>query len=72
MPRQNFLKSAGASVFLSESSPKDKLLYFNEKELATQGIPYEIGGNTEKIFDADYFVTSPGISPNSEIIPESI
>jgi len=61
------LKNAGASVFLSESSPKDKLLYFNEKDFATQGIPYEIGGNTEKIFDADYFVTSPGIPPNSEI-----
>jgi len=61
------LKNAGASVFLSESSPKDKLLYFNEKDFATQEIPYEIGGNTEKIFDADYFVTSPGIPPNSEI-----
>ncbi len=61
------LKNAGASVFLSESSPKEKLLYFNEKEFAGYGIPYEIGGNTDKIFDADYFVTSPGIPPNSEI-----
>ncbi len=61
------LKNAGASVFLSDSSPKEKLLYFDEKEFAKHGIPYEIGGNTEKIFDADYFVTSPGIPPNSEI-----
>ena len=61
------LKNSGADVFLSDASPKNKLLYFNEEEFAKLQIPYELGGNTDRIFDAEYFVTSPGIPPNSEI-----
>ncbi|MCE1165111.1 MAG: UDP-N-acetylmuramoyl-L-alanine--D-glutamate ligase [Bacteroidetes bacterium] len=61
------LKNSGANVFLSDASPKEKLLYFKEDEFTKLGIPYELGKNSEKIYDAEYFVTSPGIPPNSEI-----
>jgi UDP-N-acetylmuramoylalanine--D-glutamate ligase len=61
------LKNSGAKVFLSDSSPKEKLMYFNEEEFSKFDIPFEIGGNSDKIYDADYFVTSPGIPPKSEI-----
>jgi len=62
------LKNAGARVFLSDSSSKDKLLYFNERVLKENEIEFEIGGNSEKIYDADYIVTSPGIAPGSEVL----
>ncbi|MFZ4589695.1 MAG: UDP-N-acetylmuramoyl-L-alanine--D-glutamate ligase [Ignavibacteria bacterium] len=62
------LKKAGAKVFLSDSSKKEELIYFNENVLKEYSIDYELGGNSERIFDADYVVTSPGIAPGSDVL----
>lgn len=62
------LKKAGAYVFLSDSSPKENLLYFKENILNEYKIEFELGGNSERIFDADYIVTSPGIAPGSDVL----
>lgn len=62
------LKKSGAKVFLSDSSKKEDLLYLNEKVLKEYEIDFELGGNSERIFDADYVVTSPGIAPGSDVL----
>jgi UDP-N-acetylmuramoylalanine--D-glutamate ligase len=66
------LHKNGAKVFLSDSLTAEKLLYFKETEFKGFGIPYELGGNSGKVFDADYIVTSPGIYPGSEILTEAV
>lgn len=62
------LKKSGAKVFLSDSSKKEDLLYLNEKVLKEYEIDFELGGNSERIFDGDYVVTSPGIAPGSDVL----
>ncbi len=62
------LKKSGAKVFLSDSSKKEDLLYLNESVLKEYSIDYELSGNSERIFDADYVVTSPGIAPGSDVL----
>jgi UDP-N-acetylmuramoylalanine--D-glutamate ligase len=65
------LKKSGAKVFLSDSSKKEDLLYLNEKVLKEYEIDFELGGNSARIFDADYVVTSPGIAPGSDVLVEA-
>ncbi len=62
------LKMSGASVFLSDSSKKEELLYLNEQVLKDYKIEYELGTNSDKIFDAEYIITSPGIAPGSDVL----
>lgn len=62
------LKKSNAKVFVSDSSPKEKLMYFDETVFQKYSIEYEIGRNSDKIYDSDIFVVSPGIPPNSEIL----
>jgi UDP-N-acetylmuramoylalanine--D-glutamate ligase len=65
------LKNAGAKVFLSDSSKKEDLLYLNEKVLKEYSIDFELGENSERIFDAEYIITSPGIAPGSEVLTKA-
>jgi UDP-N-acetylmuramoylalanine--D-glutamate ligase len=62
------LKKSGAEVFLSDSSKKEDLLYLNEQVLLDYDIDFEFAGNSERIFDAEYIVTSPGIAPGSDVL----
>ena len=62
------LKKNNAKVFVSDSSPKEKLMYFDETVFQKYSIEYETGRNSDKIYDSDIFVVSPGIPPNSEIL----
>jgi len=66
------LKKNGAEVFLSDNSAVDKLMYFDDKILADYGIPFEIGGHTDKIYDYDIFVKSPGIPMNNPVIEKAL
>lgn len=66
------LKKNGANVFLSDSSSPDKLMYFDDKTLKENNIPYELGKHSEKVFDYDIVVKSPGIPMNSEVISRAI
>lgn len=65
------LKKNGAKVFLSDNSPLDKLMYFDDKTLNKFGIPFETGGHSDKIFDFDVFIISPGIPMNSPAIEKA-
>lgn len=62
------LKSNNYKVFLSDSMPKEKLKYLDENILKEYSIEYEFGNNSDKIFNTDILVVSPGISPSSDII----
>ncbi len=66
------LRKNNAQVLLSDSSPKEKLVYLDEKVLNEYSIEYEFGANSEKVFDSDIIIVSPGISPDSKIIKEAI
>jgi len=60
------LKRKGASVFLSEiAEAKEKAEAV--KNLQSHQIAYEFGGHTDRIFEADTLVLSPGISVNHPI-----
>ncbi|MCS7013432.1 MAG: UDP-N-acetylmuramoyl-L-alanine--D-glutamate ligase [Chloroherpetonaceae bacterium] len=62
------LRQHGAKVFLTEREPlKDPVL---ESELKRLKIEYEFGGHTEKIFDADFGIISPGVPSNAPVVRE--
>lgn len=62
------LKKRGASVFLSDSSPEEKLLYLSKDGLVNNNIDFETGSHSDRVFDCDIIIKSPGIPPHSEII----
>lgn len=66
-----FLKSKGNSVFLSEVKSKDKIKQ-DLQLLDKEGIPYETGGHSDKVFDADLFVVSPGVPDTAPIITQAV
>jgi UDP-N-acetylmuramoylalanine--D-glutamate ligase len=66
------LKRAGAKVLLSDSNPIEKLSYLDTNLLSKEGIEFEIGGHSEKVFENDVFIKSPGIPPDSKVIIEAV
>lgn len=66
------LKRNGHEVFLSEGNPENSLKYFNKEFLLKEKIEFETGGHSERIFDNDIFIVSPGISPDSEVILKAV
>jgi len=65
------LKKNGFKVFLSEENPEENLKYFRKDILTDDNIEYETGGHSDKIFENDVFIVSPGISPESEVIKKA-
>lgn len=64
------LKKLGAHPFLSESKPAEK---FTEtiRLLDKSGIDYEFGGHTNRVYDCDLIVTSPGVPQSSGVLAEA-
>jgi UDP-N-acetylmuramoylalanine--D-glutamate ligase len=67
------LKKRGASVFLSESKAQADWIHPEQLEeilrvLKQNDIAYELGGHSEKVFDCQILVTSPGVPANSEVL----
>ncbi len=54
------LNNIGAKVFCSDSS--------DVQGLGPLGLPFEAGGHSERVFDADYMVVSPGIPLNAPVL----
>lgn len=67
-----FLKRKGADVFISDSSPEDALLYLNKDILINEKIDFELNGHTDRVFDYDIIIKSPGIKPDSDIIKKAL
>jgi len=57
----------GAIPFISDRANEEKLSS-NLSLIKQLNIDFEVGGHSEKIFDADIMVISPGVPTNSEII----
>lgn len=62
------LKNKGFSVFLSDSTEETKINGKFIDEIKHAGVEYEFGRHSEKIYDADLVVVSPGVPQNSEVI----
>ncbi len=61
----------GITPFVSDFSSYEKLKD-NFDELAEIGIEFEYGGHTDKVYDADLIVTSPGVPSNSVVLQNAI
>ena len=57
----------GATIFISDSN-KDKIVCQNYEKLKKAGMQCEIGGHTDKIYDSNLWIVSPGIPKNADII----
>ena len=64
------LKSHGATVFVSDKAPVEKMSNAIEG-LAGSLIDYEFGGNTERILDTDVVVLSPGVPSTLPLVKEA-
>ena len=64
------VKHFGGVPFISDSSNEESLKEFTAI-IKREGIAYEIGGHSEKVFDADMIVVSPGVPSDSKIILEA-
>jgi UDP-N-acetylmuramoylalanine--D-glutamate ligase len=60
----------GALPFVSDFSLNDEL-ELNRTELLNMGIPCEIGGHSEKVFDCDFIITSPGVPSDSPVLTKA-
>ncbi len=60
-------KRHNIDVFVSELAQYDKLKD-NFDELKKNNIEFEYGGHTDKVFEADLIVTSPGVPSNSVVL----
>jgi len=62
------LAEAGAEVFLTEQGPPTEGL---EAMLDAAGVEYEFGGHTTHAIEADFFVLSPGVPTQSNIVQQA-
>ena len=61
------LKALGAKPFVSDSGTEEKLKTFIP-QLKEAGIEYEVGSHSDRIFDAEFMVISPGVPSNIPIV----
>lgn len=54
------MSSIGAQVFCSDSG--------NPEGIPSLGLPFELGGHSEKVYDADFMIVSPGIPHDSPVV----
>ncbi|MBT3478855.1 MAG: UDP-N-acetylmuramoyl-L-alanine--D-glutamate ligase [Candidatus Marinimicrobia bacterium] len=57
----------GANMFISDGGSTDTMVE-SGKKLEAFGIQIETGGHTEKIYNTDLWVVSPGIAQDAEIV----
>jgi len=63
-----YLNNRGIDVFVSESNPEDKIKKENIELLKEKNIEFEIGNHSDRIFNYDVIVKSPGIPMWNELI----
>tara|TARA_B100000579_G_scaffold33364_1_gene23332 strand:- start:5 stop:1372 length:1368 start_codon:yes stop_codon:yes gene_type:complete len=60
----------GAKVFVSELNKNEEVMH-NRNVLINKGIHCELGNHTNRIYDADYWVVSPGVPSDIDIIEKA-
>jgi UDP-N-acetylmuramoylalanine--D-glutamate ligase len=66
----NLLKSQGAKVFVSDSATADKL-QTSISTLQAERIEYEVGRHSDRIYECELMVISPGVPSNAPVILEA-
>jgi UDP-N-acetylmuramoylalanine--D-glutamate ligase len=64
------LQSQGAVVYVSDSAAADKL----QESLATlqaENINYEVGGHSDRVYECEWMVISPGVPSNAPVVLEA-
>lgn len=64
-------KKLNAIPFVSDSSSIEKLATAEEIFLK-ENIAFEFGAHSEKVFECDFIVTSPGVPTNSDVLSNAI
>jgi UDP-N-acetylmuramoylalanine--D-glutamate ligase len=65
------LKSQGAFVFVSDKKPETEAS-LEMSTLDEFGIKYEFGAHSDKVFDSDFIVVSPGVPSNSNLVQHAL
>ncbi len=60
----------GAQVFVSDGSTNENIVA-NLEELETVGIAGECGGHSDRIFEAELWILSPGIAQDSKLVKKA-
>ncbi len=64
------VQKLGGIPFVSDMAPEEKLI--DEKiRLREANIQYEFGQHSDKVFDCDFIITSPGVPTNSPVIQKA-
>lgn len=66
------LKNKGFSVFLSDSTDEKKINPVFIDEIQKNGVEYEFGRHSDRVYDADLVVVSPGVPQNSDVIKNTL
>lgn len=66
------LKKHGAKVYLSDGGSRESLIYLDENDLKREGIEFETGNHSERVYEADTIIKSPGIPPDSAVIENAV
>lgn len=66
------LKRKGYDVFLSDLESLDKVNIDTLNEIKAYSISFEFGGHSNRVFDADFIVVSPGVPQTSPVIQKAI
>lgn len=62
------LNRNGAKVFVSDNTKREDLKFFDETVLNDEGIEYEVGGHSDRVYQSDSVIKSPGIPPDCDVI----
>ena len=60
-----------ANIFISDNN-KDEIVFQNYEKLKKAGMQCEIGGHTDKIYESDLWIISPGVPKNANVIKKAI
>jgi UDP-N-acetylmuramoylalanine--D-glutamate ligase len=66
------LKNKGYQVFLSDSNDEKTINPKFVEEIKKSGVEYEFGKHSDKVYDTDLVVVSPGVPQNSKVIQRTI
>lgn len=66
------LKKKEYYVFLSDATEETKINPFFVNEVRESGIEYEFGRHTERVYENDLLVVSPGVPQNSQVIQTAL
>lgn len=66
----HLLSGKGADLFVSDNG-KEEDLASEIAKLAEEGIPYEVGRHTDRVYDCSMLVISPGVPSNAPVVLEA-